>query len=146
LVIYLGYLFILLGAVFLVTPLLYIELGRPKDFIRAGLNFIIGIVLIIKSKVLQNSYSAIYLLLTLLVFIFALEIFSYRWNQLTDLEKNKLATLEELKKNILKIFEAISLAFSKFAGNFNLFKIFRNNQKSNEKKWVRDNKNDNIET
>ena len=29
-------------------PLLYIELGRPRDFIKGGLNLVIGMLLILK--------------------------------------------------------------------------------------------------
>ena len=90
---------------------MYIELGRPRDFIKGGLNLVIGMLLIYK----QNSFNILYssIFTTLLTF-YVLEIFSIRWNQLTTQEKNKLQTLEELKKNLSIYLKAISLARKNF--------------------------------
>ena len=141
-IIYFGYFYVLLGIVFLLIPLLYIELGKPKDFIKGGLNLISGITLIIKKSVFENSYPAIYFLVTLLIIFYVIEIFSYRWNQLTENEKIKIITVVEFKKNILKFLEAIALALSNFPNFSNFLKIDFKKQNSNKKKWVR---NDSID-
>ena len=146
LIIYVGSFYILLGIIFLLIPLIYIEVGRPKDFFKAALNLIIGVILIIKKRVFENSYSAVYLLITLLFVFYLVEIFSIRWNQLTDKEKNKLTTLVEFKKNLFKISQAFSLGLGDFKNTLNLFKFDRKDEKTNKKKWVRNHKNDNIET
>tara|TARA_B100000945_G_C20300376_1_gene557749 strand:- start:477 stop:917 length:441 start_codon:yes stop_codon:yes gene_type:complete len=146
LIIYFGYFYIFLGIIFLLIPLVYLELGRPKDLIKAGLNLIIGIFLIIKNRVFDNVYPAIYLLITLLIVFYVVEIFSYRWNQLTDKEKVKLTTLIEFKNNLSKILEAINLWFSNFKNFTNFFGFNRNNENINKKKWVRNDKNDNIKS
>ena len=145
-IIYFGYFYIFLGIIFLLIPLVYLELGRPKDLIKAGLNLIIGIFLIIKNRVFDNVYPAIYLLITLLIVFYVVEIFSYRWNQLTDKEKVKLTTLIEFKNNLSKILEAINLWFSNFKNFINFFGFNRNNENINKKKWVRNDKNDNIKS
>ncbi len=145
-IIYFGYFYIFLGIIFLLIPLVYLELGRPKDLIKAGLNLIIGIFLIIKNRVFDNVYPAIYLLITLLIVFYVVEIFSYRWNQLTDKEKVKLTTLIEFKNNLSKILEAINLWFSNFKNFTNFFGFNRNNENINKKKWVRNDKNDNIKS
>ena len=145
-IIYVGYFYIFLGLIFLLIPLIYIEVGRSKDFIKAGLNFIIGIILIIKKTVFENLYPAILILITILVFFYVVEIFSYRWNQLTDNEKNKLTTLMELNKNLLKISEAISLGLSNFKNSLKFLKFKVKDENINKKKWVRKDKNDNIES
>ena len=36
-------------------PLIYIELGRPRDFIKGGLNLVIGMLLIYK----KNSFNTL---------------------------------------------------------------------------------------
>tara|TARA_B100000902_G_C26808999_1_gene668253 strand:- start:96 stop:536 length:441 start_codon:yes stop_codon:yes gene_type:complete len=144
LIIYLGAFFILFGIIFLIIPLIYIEVGRPKDLLKAGLNFIIGIIFIFKNRVFENSYPAIYFLLTLLISFYVVEIFTTRWNQFTYQEKNKLITLVELKNNLSKISEAISLGVKNFINFLNLFKFEKNNENINKKKWVRNDKNDNI--
>ena len=51
-------------------PLIYIELGRPRDFIKGGLNLVIGMLLIYK----QNSFNTLNYLIfsvitTLLIFL-----------------------------------------------------------------------------
>ena len=146
LIIYLGYFYILLGSIFLFIPLIYLEVGRPKDLIKAFLNLLIGIILIIQNKFFDNSFIAIYLVITALFVFYLVEIFSSRWNQLTDQEKSKLTTLMEFKKNLSKISEAISLAVENFKNSLNFFKFDRNNENLHKKKWVRNDKNDNIKS
>ena len=144
-IIYIGSLYILFGIIFLIIPIIYIELGRPKDLIKACLNLLIGFVLLIKNRIYENTYSTVIFLMTLLAIFYVLEIFSNRWNQLTDNEKNKLITIVELKKNLSKISEAISLGSRNFINSINFFKFNKNNEDPIKKKWVRNDKNDNIQ-
>ena len=139
-----GSFYILIGALFLIVPLIYLELGRPKDLIKAFLNLLIGFVLIIKNKTIDESFFVIFLLLTVLVIFYLIEIFLFRWNQLTDKEKNKLTTFVEFKNNFSKILEAINLGVRNFAKPLNLFNFGSKNQNTSPKKWVRNDKNDNI--
>ena len=139
-----GSFYIFIGALFLIVPLIYLELGRPKDLIKAFLNLLIGFVLIIKNKTIDESFFVIFLLLTVLVIFYLIEIFLFRWNQLTDKEKNKLTTFVEFKNNFSKILEAINLGVRNFAKPLNLFNFGSNNQNTSPKKWVRNDKNDNI--
>ena len=92
LVFYLGIFYILVGTIYLTVPLIYLELGRPKDLIRAFLNLLIGYILIIKNKILDESFFVIFLFLTVLVVFYLVELFLSRWYQLTDNEKKKLIT------------------------------------------------------
>ncbi len=80
----------------------------------------------------------------MLIVLYLVELFSSRWNQLTDKEKNKLTTFLEFKNNLLKIFEAINLGVKNFAKPLKLFNFGGNNQNISPKKWVRNDKNDNI--
>ena len=146
LIIYLGSFYILLGSIFLFIPLIYLEVGRPKDLIKAFLNLLIGTILIIKNNFFDNSFIAIFLLVTALFLFYLVEIFSSRWNQLTDQEKSKLTTLVEFKKNISKISEAITLAVRNLKNSLNFFKFDRNNKNINTKTWVRNDNNDNIKS
>ena len=92
----------------------------------------------------MNHFFLFFFLMTILVTIYLLEIFLSRWNQLTNKEKNKLVTFLEFKKNLLQILEAIKIAVSNFPKLLNFFNFDRNNQKMSPKKWVRNDKNDNI--
>ena len=141
---YLGYFYIAIGSIFLFVPIFYIELGRPKDLIKAFLNLLIGLILIIKNKTIDESFILISLLLTVLVFFYLVELFLYRWHQLADIEKKKITTFSEFKRNLSKTLEAINLGIDTFAKSLNFFNFGRNNQNSTTKKWVRNDKNDNI--
>ena len=61
--IYIGSSYIAIGAIFLLVPIIYLELGRPKDLIKAFLNLSIGFILIIKNKTLNESFLLIFNLL-----------------------------------------------------------------------------------
>jgi len=144
LIVYLGFFYFLIGTLFLLVPLIYLELGRPKDLIKAFFNLLIGLILLIKNKIIDESLVMIFFFLTVLVFLYVIEIFLSRWNQLIEKEKNKLITFIEFKNNLLKISEAINLGVSNFAKALNFFKFDRKNQNISPKKWVRNDKNDNI--
>ena len=141
---FLGYFYIVIGTIFLFVPLIYLELGRPKDLIKAFLNLSIGFILIIKNKTINESLFVIFLLITVLVFMYLVELFLFRWNQLTDKEKNKLSTFLEFKNNFSKILEAINLGVRNLTKPLNFFNFDSNNEKIKPKKWVRNDKNDNI--
>jgi len=127
-------------------PLIYIELGRSRDFIKGSLNLVIGMLLIVKHNVFDPLYYSILIAITILLTSYVVEIFSIRWNQLTNQEKTKLKTIEEFKKN-LKIFSStISLAKKDILNLNNILKFGRKNENLNKKKWVRNDENDKIMT
>ena len=145
-VIYLSFLYLLFGIIFLFVPLLYIELSRPRDLIKSGLNLTIGMILLLKHNFFDSLYSSVLIVITILFFLYLIEIFSIRWNQLTKEEKNKLKTLVELKKNISTLIQAISLARKDFWNSIKNFKFGTKNENLNIKKWVRNDENDNMIT
>jgi len=144
LIFYLGFFYVLVGTIFIFVPIIYLELGKPKDLIRALLNLLIGIIIIIKNKTIDESYFVIFLFLTVLVIFYLVELFLFRWYQLTDNEKKKLTTFLEFKNNFSKILESINLGFGDFKKPSNFFNFGSNNKNSTQKKWVRNDKNDNI--
>ena len=144
LIFYLGIFYILIGSIFLSVPIIYLELGKPKDLIKAFLNLLIGFLLIILNKTINESFFVIFLLLTVLVIFYLLELFLSRWYQLTENEKKKLTTFLEFKNNFSKILEAIYIGFSNFTKPSNFLNFGSNNKNIIQKKWVRNDKNDNI--
>ena len=144
LIVYLGSFYIVVGTIFLFVPLIYLELGRAKDLIKSFLNLLIGFIMIIKNKTIDESFFLICLLFTVLVALYLLELYRYRWNQLTDKEKDKLTTFLEFKNNLSKILEAINLGVKNFTKLLNFSNFDKNNQNLSPKKWVRNDKNDNI--
>ena len=143
-IVYLGIFYLFVGSVFLLIPLLYLELGRPRDLIKAFLNLSIGFILILKNKIVDESLFIIFLLLQLISVLYLLELFLSRWNQLTDKEKKKLTTFLEFKKNLSKILEAINFGFRNFTKDINFLNFDGKNKKISQKKWVRNENNDNI--
>ena len=101
-------------------------------------------ILIIKNKTLDESFFVIFLFLTVLVIFYLVELFLSRWYQLTDNEKKKLTTFLEFKNNFSKILESINLVFGDFTKPSNFFNLGSNNKNTTQKKWVRNDKNDNI--
>ena len=144
LIFYLGIFYIVIGIIFLSVPIIYLELGKPKDLIKSFLNLLIGLILIIKNKTLDETFFVIFLFLTVLVIFYLVEIFLSRWYQLTDNEKKKLTTFLEFKKNFSKVLEAINLGFVNFKKPLNFFNFNSDNKNKSQKKWVRNDKNDNI--
>ena len=144
LIFFFGTFYIVIGIIFLSVPIIYLELGRSRDLLKAFLNLLIGLILIIKNKTIDESFFVIFLFLTVLVIFYLIELFLSRWNQLTDNEKKKLTTFLEFKNNFSKILEAINLGFVNFAKPSNFFNFGSNNKNTTQKKWVRNDKNDNI--
>ena len=144
LIFYLGTFYILVGTIFLSVPIIYLELGKPKDLIKAFLNLLIGLILIIKNKTIDETFFVILLLLTVLFIFYLVELFLSRWYQLTDKEKRKITTFLEFKNNFSKILESINLVFADFKKPTNFFNFGSNNKNTTQKKWVRNDKNDNI--
>ena len=140
----LGFFYILIGIIFLTVPIIYLELGRPKDLIRAFLNLLIGWILIIKNKTTDELFFVIFLPFTVLVVFYLTELFLFRWYQLTNNEKKKLTTFLEFKNNFSKILESINLVFGALKKPSNFFNFDSNNKNTTQKKWVRNDKNDNI--
>ncbi len=141
---YLGIFYIVIGTIFLSVPIVYLELGKPKDLIKAFLNLLVGLILIVKNKTIDESFFLIFLFFTVLVIFYLVELFLSRWHQLTVNEKKKLTTFLEFKNNFLKILEAINLGFGNFTKPFDFFNFGSNNKNSTSKKWVRNDNNDNI--
>ena len=144
LIFYLGTFYVLIGTIFLTVPIIYLELGKPKDLIKAFFNLLIGLILIIKNKTIDASFFVIFLFLTVLVIFYLVELLLSIWNQLTDNEQKKLITFLEFKRNFSKILEAINLGVKNFAKPLNVFNLGSNTQNTSSKKWVRNDNNDNI--
>ena len=137
---YLGFFYVLVGTIFLFVPIIYLELGKPKDLIKAFLNLLIGLIFIIKNKTIDESFILIFLLLTLLVVFYLVELFLSRWYQLTDKEKKKLTTFLELKKNLSAILEAINMGVGNLTKPLNFLNAGSNHKNATQKKWVRNDK------
>ena len=67
-------------------------------------------LLITKQYFFDSFYTLILIVLTVLLTFYLVKIFSIRWNQLTNQEKNKLRIIVEFKKNVFILINAIAFA------------------------------------
>jgi len=63
---------------------------------------------------------------------------------LTEKEKKKLITFLEFKNNFLKILKSINMVIGDLTKPSNFFNFGSKNKNATPKKWVRNDKNDNI--
>ena len=135
LIVFNGALYIIIGFITILTALLFIELGRPKDLIQSGLLILLGTFLIIYKNIFTFKISLILTLNTLILNFYFIENFSYRWNQLLEKEKFEIKSISGIKKNFSIIYKIISVDVQNL-----LFKNKLNNILKNtpiKKKWVR---------
>ena len=140
LITFIGVLYLFIGFILLLTPLLFIELGRPKDLIKSGFLILLGMFLIIYKNIFTFKAALIFTLNALILSFYFIENFSYRWNQLLDKEKLEIG-FSGLKKNFSIIYKIISFDIKNLSLNNKIKKIFQNN--SIKKKWVRKEENNN---
>jgi len=142
LIIFIGFLYIFIGFISLFTSLLFIELGRPKDFIQSGLLILLGTLLLIYKNVFNLKFSLILSLNATLVIFYFIENFLYRWNQLLDKEKFDIKSLSGFQRNFSIIYNIIKLDLKNIFLNNKIGNLFKNT--SIKKKWVRKQDNNNL--
>ena len=130
----LSYVYFVLGLAYLFVPSIVLELGRPKDLLKGGLFFLLGIFLLIKKNTFTSSDLIIIIFNNLICFILIAEINLNRWNNLSETEKKSLRNFSVIKNKLLLFLDAVKL------GNTNLFsKSERSNklEKNSDKRvWV----------
>ena len=131
LIVFIGVLYIIIGFISLITALLFIELGRPKDLIQSGLLILLGTFLIIYENIFKFKITLILTLNATLITFYFIENFAYRWNLLLEKEKIDIQSLSGLKEKFSMIYKIISVDFK----NIFLKNKFKNT--SIKKKWVR---------
>ena len=139
LIAFIGGLYVIIGFISLLTSVLFIELGRPKDLIQSGLTILLGIFLILYKNIFTFRFSFILTLNAVLINFYFLENFSYRWNQLLDKEKFDIKSLSGFNKNFSKIYKIIRGDLKNILINNKIKNIFAN--PSIKKKWVREQDN-----
>ena len=135
LIVFIGVLYLFIGCMSLLTALLFIELGRPKDLIQSGLTILLGIFLIIYKNIFTFKISLILTLNAILISFYFTDNFRYRWNQLLDKEKSDIKSLSGFKKNFSIIFNIVRVDLKNLLFDNKINNIFKNN--SIKKKWVR---------
>ena len=140
-VLLLSYVYFALGLAYLFVPSIFLELGRPKDLLKGGLFFLLGIFLLIKKNTFTSSDLVIIFFNNLICFILIAEINLSRWNNLSELEKESFRNFSVIKNKLLLFLDALKL------GNKNLLsKSLKTNtldKNAVKRVWVRSEK-DNV--
>ena len=141
-VLLLSYVYFALGLAYLFVPSIFLELGRPKDLLKGGLFFLLGIFLLIKKNTFTSSDLIIVLFNNIICLILIAEINLSRWHNLSETEKKSLRNLLVIKNKLLLFLDALKL------GNKNLLskpvKANALDKNSDKRVWVRPEK-DNLE-
>ena len=126
LVFFIGFLYLFIGCISLITALLFIELGRPKDIIQSGLLILLGTLLILYKNVFNLKITLILSLNSTIISFYFIENFLHRWNQLLDKEKFDIKSMPGLKKNFSIIYKIISVDFKNLFLNKFLILLSKN--------------------
>ena len=132
---FLGTFHILLGFLYLLIPIILIELGRPKDLIKGGIFLLIGFYLLLQQSIFNVIYSILLILHTILIVALVFEVISNRWNQLSENEKLELKKFSPLKKKFNLFINSFNINLQKISIGKTINKSTLKN--SNKKKWVR---------
>jgi len=119
LIFYLGTFYILVGTIFLTVPIIYLELGKPKDLIKAFLNLLIGLILIIKNK---KDASDKYFFVTN----------NGRWTGFVDENILKTVSLKKWQRNFVGDFKKPIDSFESVSNNDKLWRTIEKLEETNE--------------
>ncbi len=142
-ILFLSFIYIFLGVLYLFVPSIALELGRPKDLLKGGLFCLLGIFLLIKKATFYDSDLIVILLNNFICLIFIAETNLSRWNALSDIEKNSFKNLSVINNKLLLFLEALKLTNKNF-----LSKSIKENSSDKsigKRVWVRSDK-DNLRT
>ena len=131
-----GYLFLVVGLLILVLPLILVELSRPRDWLIGGLFLFLGVFLLVENDFLRGSINLLVISMSILIGLMMFEIIQNRWFQLSFAEKNRIGSFDrwfESIGQIGQILTQIGKGFLKIFKNFS----FNTKKPQKEKKWVR---------
>tara|TARA_Y100001968_G_scaffold124997_1_gene113964 strand:- start:227 stop:733 length:507 start_codon:yes stop_codon:yes gene_type:complete len=130
-----GYLFLSIGLLILVLPLILVELSRPRDWLMGGLFLFLGLLLLVENELFRGSINLLVISMAILFGKMILEISQIRWYQLNPEEKKKIGSFQRWVESFTQLFQSFALV-----GKTSLifFKSFRPQTKKplKEKKWV----------
>tara|TARA_Y100001968_G_C19294364_1_gene685851 strand:+ start:576 stop:1094 length:519 start_codon:yes stop_codon:yes gene_type:complete len=130
-----AYLFLFIGLLILVLPLILVELSRPRDWLIGGLFLFLGLFLLVENDILRGSINLLVVSMAILYGKMMSEIIQTRWYQLSFEEKKRIWSFERWFQS----FQQLGKIFAHFGNNCLIFfkKFFNETEKPiKEKKWV----------
>jgi len=138
LLLFLSYIYLILGLIYLLVPSIALELGRPKDLLKGGLFFLLAIFLLIKKNTFNGTEIIILLLNNIICFILIAEINLSRWNSLSNSEKKGFKNFSEIKNKLLLFLDALKLGNKKILSASTKDNLL--NKNVGKRVWVRNEK------
>ena len=130
-----GYIFLFVGFLILVLPLILVELSRPKDWLIGGLFLFLGLYLQVENEILKGSINLLIFSMAILYVKMSLEIFQTRWYQLGSEEKKRIGSFKRWFDSFKQLGQSFALLFKGFL-NFMTSFTTKSEKPLKEKKWV----------
>ena len=140
-----GYLFLFIGSLVLLLPLILVELSRPRDWLMGGLFLFSGLYLLVESELLRGSINLLVISLVILFGKMCLEIFQNRWFQLSSEEIKRIGSFERWFES----YKQLGQSFTSLRNSLiNFFTSMTNQSEKSqrEKKWVHPELKDELKT
>ena len=136
-ILFLSYIYLILGLTYLLVPSIALELGRPKDLLKGGLFFLLAIFLLIKKNTFNGTEIIILLFNNIICFILIAEINLIRWNSLSNTEKKSFKNFSEIKNKLLLFLDALKLGNKKLLSASKKDNLLDKNKNMFKRVWVR---------
>ena len=138
-----GYVFLFVGLMILVLPLMLVELSRPRDWLMGGLFLFLGLFLLVEGDLLRGSINLLVFSIAFLFVKMLSEIFQNRFFQLSVEEKKRIGSLERWFESFKQLGQIFALVGK---DSFNFFKSLSTQSAKplKQKKWVHPDLNEEI--
>jgi len=130
-----GYLFLFVGLLTLVLPLMLVELSRPRDWLMGGLFLFLGLFLLVENDLLRGSINLFVISMAILYGKMIFEIIQTRWYQLSSDEKKRIGSFRRWFESFKQLGQSIAWLGNGFLNFFTSFKS-ESDKPLKEKKWV----------
>ncbi len=130
-----GYVFLFVGLLILVFPLVLVELSRPRDWLMGSLFSFLGLFLIEENVLLRGSINLLVIAMAILLGKMMYEIAQNRFYQLSIEEKKRIGSFERWFESFKQLFQIFVLFGNGFLNFFQRLKK-QSNKSLKEKKWV----------
>ena len=130
-----GYLFLFVGFLMLASPLMLVELSRPRDWLMGGLFLFLGLFLLVENDLLSGSVNLLVISMAILYGKMILEIIQTRWYQLSSEEKKGIGSFQRWFESFKQLGQSFALLGNGFLNFFKGFKT-KSEKPLKEKKWV----------
>ena len=130
-----GYLFLFVGLLILLLPLILVELSRPRDWLMGGLFLFLALFLLVENDLLRGSINLLVISMAILYGKMILEIFQNRWNNLSSEEKKRIGSFQRWFESLKQLGQSFGLIGNGFL-NFFISFTRKSGKSLKEKKWV----------